>query len=574
MELEDAIYNKEVMPSMRAMMTAGPAADRDNTCIYNCGYVPIEGSGDLADLMYILMSGTGVGFSVERQYISQLPEVPNIIVPDDDPDYHVPDSKGGWCNSYHLLLDDLFAGRVPSFDFSAIRPEGSRLHTMGGRASGPQPLIDLINFTTNIFMNARGRKLNSAEVHELCCKIAQIVVVGGVRRSALISLSNLSDPRMRDIKKGDLTHSEHLYLSNNSVCYTEKPDLSIFMQEMSSLYESKSGERGVYNRVAAQNIATETGRRDPEWDFGTNPCSEIILRPRQFCNLTEAVVRPDDTLIDLKRKVRLATILGTLQSNFTDFPFLDERWKTNTEEERLLGVSLTGIMDHPILSGDDCLPDWLEKLKEVAIETNMEWASRLGIPQSKAITCVKPSGTVSQLVDSASGIHDRYAPYYIRRVRSDKKDPLTSVLIDIGVPYEDDVTNPSTVVFSFPMKAPTTSKYTGAMEKLKLWLIYQNHWCEHKPSVTINYTDDEFLQLIAVLYAEFDNISGISLLPKDDHVYSQAVYEEITEEEYEEMLQFMPSEDHDLQELLTKYEKEDHTDNVKELACVAGVCDI
>lgn len=586
--LFEAIHNMNVMPSMRAMMTAGDAAARDNGCIYNCGYVPIESIKDFADLMHNLMNGTGVGFSVERQYINQLPEVSKCIT---QGSYilTIPDSKRGWCESFVTYVTSLFEGNELQYDTSRIRPKGSRLKTMGGRASGPQPLCDLFEFTKEVIYNARGRKLTSEECHEICCKIADIVVVGGVRRSALISLSNLSDPRMRDVKKGNLTGREHLYLSNNSVCYTDKPDVSIFMEEMHSLYQSKSGERGIFNRTAAKNVASLNGRRDTAWDFGTNPCSEIILRPRQFCNLTEVVVRPRDTLQDLKDKVKTATILGTIQSTYTNFDFIDERWKQNTEEERLLGVSLTGIMDHPVLNGTmdwdylvtserwkmhTSLEQTVEQLKEVAINTNKEWAEKLGINQSTAITCIKPSGTVSQLVDSSSGIHDRFAPYYIRRVIGDNKDPVTQMMIDIGIPNEPSLTNPEATVFSFPKKAPVGAAYLTAEEKLQQWIIYQNHWCEHKPSVTINYTDKDFLPLISEIYKYWDIISGISLLPKDDHMYAQAPYEEITKDEYEQMCSTMPEVEEKLAVLLKSYEVIDETEAAQHLACVSGVCDI
>ena len=493
----------------------------------------------------------------------------------------VRDSKDGWCESYLEFINCLYEGIIPLYDVSGVRPKGARLKTFGGRASGPQPLVDLFEFTKDIITAAEGRQLTSAECHKICCKIGQVVVSGGVRRTAFLSLSNLSDIRMRDIKKGDLSQTPELYLSNNSVCYTEKPDLSTFMQEMLSLYESKSGERGVFNRQAAKNVVSRIGRREADHEFGTNPCSEIILRPRQFCNLTEVVVRPEDGMEDLKRKVKLATILGTIQSTQTNFSFIDEEWTKNTEEERLLGVSLTGIMDHPILSGGDekvrpgMLGHTLQELKKVAIETNKEWAAKLGVNPSTAITCVKPSGTVSQLVDSASGIHDRYAPYYIRRVIGDKHDPMSSVLIDIGVPHEESVTNPDVWVFSFPKKAPESSVYTSSMEKMQLWLQYQEHWCEHKPSVTINYNDDDFLLLAAVIYDSFDDISGISLLPSSDHIYPQAPYEEISEDKYNELTEALADvQDVNLTELLKQYEKSDTTTGNQESACSAGVCDI
>src|SRR5690606_3192893 len=487
-ELEDAIKNLEVMPSMRCLMTAGPALGRDNVAGYNCSYMPIDHPKAFDEMMYILMCGTGVGFSVERQYINKLPEVAEEMYGTDTV-INVADSKIGWAKAFRELISLLYVGQVPQWDVSNVRPAGARLKTFGGRASGPEPLVELFEFTVNLFRKAAGRKLTSIECHDLCCKIAEIVVVGGVRRSALISLSNPTDDRLRRAKTGQWWDTEpQRALSNNSACYTDKPDFEFFLNEWKALYESKSGERGIFSRPAAKKVAAKTGRRDPEHDFGCNPCSEIILRPNQVCNLSEVVVRSTDTLLDLKRKVALATILGTLQSTLTDFRYLRKIWQQNTEEERLLGVSLTVIMDHDILNGTTEYEDpgqlerWLTALKEVAIETNKEWAKRLGIPQSTAITCVKPSGTVSQLVDSSSGIHPRFAKYYIRRVRADAKDPLARLMVDAGLPYEEAIGNPSTLVFSFPQKAPEGSLVVSdvsAMDQLKLWEVYQEYWCEH-----------------------------------------------------------------------------------------------
>jgi ribonucleoside-diphosphate reductase alpha chain len=563
------------------MMTAGKALDRDNVAGYNCSYLPIESLRDFDELMYILMCGTGVGFSVERQYINKLPSVPDELH-ETDTVLTVADSKIGWAKAFKELISLLFAGLVPKWDTSKVRPNGARLKTFGGRASGPQPLEELFHFTINIIRGACGRQLNSLEVHDLVCKIADIVVVGGVRRSALISLSNLSDARMRDAKAGDPRLEPQRALANNSTAYTEKPDSMQFLQEFTSLIRSKSGERGFFNRIASQKQAAKNGRRDATISFGTNPCSEIILRPRQFCNLSEVVVRPTDTMDDLKEKVRLATIVGTLQATLTDFRYLRKQWKDNTEEEALLGVSLTGIMDHPVLSKDvpwdtaagfGSLEDTLQELKEVAIETNKNYANLLGINVAAAITCVKPSGTVSQLVNSSSGIHTRHDSFYIRRVRGDIKDPLCDFLRDQGVPVEPAIgKEDSTVVFSFPIKAQEdTRTEIGAIEHLELWKVYQDNWCEHKPSVTINYSEEEIMDVGAWLFNHFDEVSGIALLPKDDHVYAQAPEESITEEQYNEMVKDFPELDW---EELKKYEKEDNTVGSQELACTGNTCAI
>ena len=576
-EIWDAIHNLEVMPSMRCMMTAGEALKRDNVAGFNCSYLHIDHPRAFDELMYVLMCGTGVGFSVERNFIAKLPEVAEtfhktntVIV--------VSDSKLGWASAFRELISLLYAGKLPNWDMSRVRPAGARLKTFGGRASGPEPLEDLFRFCTEVFQKAAGRKLTSIECHDVCCKIADIVVVGGVRRSALISLSNLSDQRMSKAKSGQWWVDQgQRRLANNSVAYTEKPDFEAFLQEMKNLYESKSGERGLFSRVAAQKIAARNGRRDAEQDFGTNPCSEIILRSNQFCNLSEVVVRADDTLETLKEKVRKATIIGTLQSTLTDFRYLRIRWKRNTEEEALLGVSLTGIMDHEILGDPDSeiLPQWLEEMRDVSIETNKEWAEKLGVNQSTAITCVKPSGTVSQLVDSASGIHPRFSKHYIRRVRSDKKDPLALYMEQAGFPVEQDVMSASSVVFSFPVKSPETStcvKEVGAMHQLRLWKTYQNHWCEHKPSVTVYYTDSEYLQVAQWIWDNFDLCSGISLLPTSDHTYQQAPYEDIDEEAYNKLLDSMPKNVN--WEDLAQFEVEDNTTGSQELACVGGACEI
>jgi len=576
-KLYKAIYNLDVMPSMRCMMTAGEALDKDNVAGFNCSYLHIDSARSFDELMYVLMCGTGVGFSVERNFINKLPIVAETFH-DTDSTIVVSDSKIGWASAFRELIAMLYAGKVPNWDISKVRPSGARLKVFGGRASGPDPLVDLFNFCVGVFKKAAGRKLTSLECHDVCCKIADIVVVGGVRRSALISLSNLSDQRMAKAKNGNWFDTEgQRRLANNSVAYTEKPDFEAFLTEMNTMYESKAGERGIFSRVAAKNIAGRNGRRDPDHEFGTNPCSEIILRSNQFCNLSEIVVRSEDTLATLKKKAEIAAIIGTLQATLTDFRYLRNIWKRNTEEEALLGVSMTGIMDHKVLSGSEPkeIEKWLEAIKNVAIQTNKTWAFNLGINQSAAVTCVKPSGTVSQLVDSASGIHPRFSEYYIRRVRSDKKDPLAIFMEDKGFPVEQDVMSEASLVFSFPVKAPkgsTTVSMVGAMEQLELWKTYQNHWCEHKPSITIYYTDQEFLQVAQWIWDNFDLCSGISLLPFSDHVYQQAPYEDIKAARYKELLKEMPKNVNWAD--LVNYEQEDNTTGSQELACVGGACEI
>ena len=569
------IHDLNVMPSMRALMTAGEALDRDNVAGFNCSYLPIDHPKAFDEMMYVLMCGTGVGFSVERQYVSKLPEVAEEFH-DTDTVIHIADSKIGWAKAYRELISLLYSGQLPKWDVSGVRLAGAALKTFGGRASGPEPLVDLFNFTVSVFREAAGRKLSSIECHDLCCKIAQIVVVGGVRRSALISLSNLTDDRLRRCKSGQWWQDNpQRGLANNSACYTEKPDFEAFLNEWKSLYESRSGERGMFSRVASQKQAAKNERRDATYDFGTNPCSEIILRPYQFCNLSEVVVRATDTLSDLKRKVRVATILGTLQATLTDFRYLRKVWKNNTEEEALLGVSLTGIMDHPTLSGrrdKGVLKTWLTELREEAIATNKSWADRLSINTSTAITAVKPSGTVSQLVDSASGIHPRYAQQYIRRVRADARDPLCAILEAAGIPVEDDVMSPSTKVFSFPIQSPdgaVVASEMGAMEQLELWEIYQDFWCEHKPSMTCYYRDDEFLEVGQWLYNKFDKISGVSFLPYSEHTYQQAPYEPIDEETYETLkAEFPETIDWNISE------NSDMTEGSQTLACTGNNCEI
>ena len=575
-QIEQAILNLDVMPSMRAMMTSGAALDRDNTAGYNCSYLPVDDPKSFDEAMFILLCGTGVGFSVERQFVQQLPEVPQLF--DSETTIVVKDSKEGWAKAFRQLLALLWAGEIPKWNVSKVRPAGARLKTFGGRASGPGPLVELFNFSVQTFKNAQGRKLSSMECHDLMCFIGQIVVVGGVRRSAMISLSNLSDDRMRHAKSGQWWETApHRALANNSVSYTEKPDIETFMREWTALVESKSGERGIFNREASKAQAAKYGRRDPDWQFGTNPCSEIILRPYQFCNLTEVVVRATDTAKDLERKVKIATILGTIQSSYTKFPYLRKVWQRNTEEERLLGVSLTGIMDNPLMTSvNSNLEKLLDDLRTVAVAVNDEYASLLGIPQSAAITCVKPSGTVSQLVDSASGIHARHSPYYIRTVRGDNKDPLTQFMIDNGVPNEPCVfKGDTTTVFSFPVMSPenaVTRENMSAIEQLETWLTYQRHWCEHKPSVTISVRDDEWLEVGAFVYKHFDEMSGVSFLPHSDHTYQQAPYQDCSKEDYAELLKLMPKKID--WNKLSEYEQEDNTKSSQTFACSGDVCEV
>ena len=592
-QLEDAVLNLEIMPSMRCLMTAGEALKRENVAGYNCSYVAVDSPRSFDEILYILMNGTGVGFSVESKFVDQLPIVSDSFH-DTDTTISVADSKLGWAKALKELVHLLYAGQVPRWDLSKVRPAGAPLKTFGGRASGPGPLEDLFKFTVATFKKAAGRRLTTLEAHDIVCKIAEIVVVGGVRRSALISLSDLSDDRMRVAKSGDWwKENVQRALANNSFVAKEKPDVGIFMREWLSLYESRSGERGIFSRAASKKQAEKFGRRDPDHDFGTNPCSEIILRSREFCNLTEVVVRGDDTPESLKRKVKLAAILGTFQSTLTNFKYLSKKWTENCEEERLLGVSLTGIMDNEWTNGTvwnyaklveqkkgdtiyTGLDQLLEELREETVRTNKLWSAKLNIPTSAAITCVKPSGTVSQLVDSASGIHARHSPYYVRTVRADKKDPLAIMMKDMGFPVEDDITKPQhTYVFSFPQKSPDHAifrKDLTAIQQLELWLTYQRHWCEHKPSVTVSVKEEEWPEVGAWVYNHFDEMSGVSFLPFSDHVYKQAPYTDCTKEEYEALQAKMPK-SVDWAKLAT-YEKQDATTGSQELACVAGGCEI
>lgn len=579
-ELEEAVLSLRVMPSMRCLMTAGEALKRENVAGYNCSFVAVDSPRSFDEILYILMNGTGVGFSVEQKFTDQLPIIAEEFYPTDTT-IHVADSKLGWAKSLKELIHLLYGGQIPQWDVSKVRPAGTPLKTFGGRASGPEPLVDLFKFCVNTFKKAAGRKLSSLECHDIVCKIAEIVVVGGVRRSALISLSDLSDDSMRGAKNGNWWEANpQRALANNSYVAGRKTDIGIFMKEWLSLYESKSGERGIFSRAASKAQAERFGRRDPNFDFGTNPCSEIILRNREFCNLTEVVIRGTDSVEDLKQKVRLATILGTFQSTLVNFKYLTKKWKENCEEERLLGVSLTGIMDNALTNGsmgDAKLQETLEALRTIAVETNKEWSKKLGIPQSAAITCVKPSGTVSQLVDSGSGIHARHSPYYVRTVRADKKDPLAKMMVEMGFPVEDDVMKPDhTYVFSFPIKTHEDAvfrKDQTAIGQLELWLKYQRFWCEHKPSITVTVREEEWMEVGAWVWKHFDEMSGVSFLPFSDHVYRQAPYQDCTKEEYESLLAKMPK-NVDWSKL-SDYEKRDTTTGSQELACsAAGGCEI
>jgi len=573
-ELKNAIQNFEVMPSMRALMTAGPALEKDNCAGYNCSYIAVNDQRAFDEAMYISMCGTGVGFSVERQYVAELPSVAEAFFPSAMV-IKVKDSKLGWATAFKELIALLYTGMIPKWDLSELRPAGAPLKTFGGRSSGPEPLGELFKFAVLTFQRAAGRKLTSIECHDLMCKVGDIVVVGGVRRSAMISLSNLSDERMRAAKNGQwYNENPHRRLANNSAVYTEKPEIGIFMKEWLSLYDSKSGERGIFNRMATTLQAKATGRR--KWEkieFGTNPCGEIILRNMGFCNLTEVVIRPEDTLKTLKNKVRIAAILGTLQSTLTDFRYLRAGWKKNAEEERLLGVSLTGIMDNPLTANPK--PVLLEALKQMAVDTNKEWADKLGINQSVAVTCVKPSGTVSQLVHSSSGIHPRYDIYYTRAIRQDKRDPISMLLKECNVPNESDSEKPNDVdVFYFPIKAPTharTRYEVSAIAQLEVYLQYRKYWCEHNPSCTVYVKEKEWIEVAAWVYAHFDDVGGISFLPWSDFVYKQAPYTSITKEEYEKAVASFPQIDWGR---LTQLEKDDRTLGAQELACSAGSCEL
>ena len=583
-ELEEAVLNLEVMPSMRCLMTAGPALKKENIAGYNCAYTPVDNVKSFDEILYVLMNGTGIGFSVETQHIQKLPFVPGELYPTDTI-IKVRDSKLGWAKAFRELLSLLWTGLIPSWDMSEVRPAGSVLKTFGGRASGPEPLVSLFQFTVEKFKGAVGRRLRALECHDIVCKIAECIVVGGVRRSALLSLSDLGDDELRNCKSGEFGYENaQRYLANNSANYHEKPDLGTFLKEWRSLYMSKSGERGLFSTLNAKKHTEKLGkRRNVEHEFGTNPCSEIILRPREFCNLTEAVIRPNDSWKDIERKVRLATILGTWQSTLTNFRYISSKWKTNCDEERLLGVSLTGIMDNKLTNGHnlvspkeiESLSEKLETLKETAVSENEEISRDIGINPSAAITAIKPSGTVSQLVDSASGIHTRHNPYYIRTVRGDKKDPISKMMIDQGVPHEDDAVKPETgLVFSFPMKSPKHAIYRhdlSAIDQLVLHSVYSEAFTEHKVSQTISVKEDEWLEVGAFVYRNFDAISGVSFLPYSDHIYKQAPYQDCSEKEYKSLLKKMPTLDWTK---LSEYEKDDYTTSSQELSCSGGACEI
>jgi ribonucleoside-diphosphate reductase alpha chain len=579
-ELKEFVFERNVMPSMRAVMTSGPALERDNVAGYNCAFLPVDSPRSFDETMYVLMCGTGVGFSVEYKYINKLPAVPEKLEKSDTV-IVVEDSKQGWAKAYRELLALLWTGHIPAIDVSKVRPAGARLKTMGGRSSGPQPLVNLFDFTIAKFKNATGRNLKPIECHDIMCKIGEVVVVGGVRRSAMISLSNINDIEMAQAKSGNWwEQSPQRALSNNSVAYSRKPEMEQFIAEWKSLYDSKSGERGIYNVAAAQAQAAKFGRRDPDIHYGTNPCSEIILRPYQFCNLSEVVLRENDTKKDIQRKVELATILGTWQSTLTDFKYLRKIWKDNTEEERLLGVSLTGQFGHKFMSGKEdliALEAFLMTLREKAREVNREESGKIGIPESAAITCVKPSGTVSQLVGVSSGMHPWHSPYYVRTVRGSKGDPISTFLKEVGIPVEDDVMKPNeTYVFSFPVKAPEGAIVRNdltAIDHLNIWLVYQRAWCEHKPSITVSVKEDEWMEVGAWVYKNFDEVSGISFLPHSEHTYKQAPYQEISKEEYDTLLAKMPS--NIRWEDLSFYETEDGTSPSATLACSSdGNCEL
>jgi ribonucleoside-diphosphate reductase alpha chain len=579
-ELKTFVFERSVMPSMRSVMTSGAALERDNVAGYNCAFLPVDSPRSFDETMYVLMCGTGVGFSVEYKYINKLPSIPEKLEKSDTV-IVVEDSKQGWAKAYRELLALLWTGHIPAIDVSKVRPSGARLKTMGGRSSGPQPLVNLFDFTIAKFKNAAGRNLKPIECHDIMCKIGEVVVVGGVRRSAMISLSNINDIEMAQAKAGNWWEaSPQRALSNNSVAYSRKPEMEQFIAEWKSLYDSKSGERGIYNVAAAQAQAAKFGRRDPEVHYGTNPCSEIILRPYQFCNLSEVVLREKDTKDDIKRKVELATILGTWQSTLTDFKYLRKIWKDNTEEERLLGVSLTGQFGHKFMSGKQdivALEAFLMSMRDRAREINKEEAGKIGIPESAAITCVKPSGTVSQLVGVSSGMHPWHSPYYIRTVRGSKGDPISVFLKEVGIPVEDDVMKPNdTYVFSFPVKAPEGAIVRNdltAIDHLNIWLVYQRAWCEHKPSITVSVKEDEWMEVGAWVYKNFDEVSGISFLPHSDHTYKQAPYQEVSKEEYESLVEKMPK--NIRWEDLSFYETEDGTSTNATLACSSdGNCEL
>lgn len=575
-ELEQAVVALDVVPSMRAIMTAGPALERQNVAAFNCSYLPIDDPKAFDEAMYILLCGTGVGFSVEQQYVKKLPEVPEQLF-DSKTTIVVSDSKEGWAKSLRQLLALLYSGEIPKFDVSRVRPAGARLKTFGGRASGPGPLEELYKFCVLKFKGAAGRRLTSLECHDILCKIGEVVVVGGVRRSAMISLSDLSDDKMAHAKAGSWWDGQaQRALANNSATYTETPSIGQFMREWSSIYESHSGERGIFNREASQKQAAKNGRRDATYEFGTNPCSEIILRPYQFCNLSSCIIRSDDNIDSIANKIRLATILGTFQASLTDFPYLRKIWQKNTEEEALLGVSMTGICDNVLLNNPDDvdLPARLEALRDLAVDTNAFYASAIGINQSVAVTAVKPEGTVSQLCSTASGIHPQHSKYYIRRVRADNKDPLTQFMIQAGFVAEPCVMKPdSTTVFSFPVAVADGAllrEDLSAIQHLKLWLIFQRHYCEHKPSVTISVKENEWMDVGAWTFKHFDEVTGVSFLPMDGGTYKQAPYEETDEQTYNQLKMLVP----ETVDWENFKEYDDNVEGAQMLSCTAGGCSI
>jgi len=565
--LKSYITNLESLPSMRSVMTAGKALERTNVAAYNCSYLPVDHMRSFDESMYILLCGTGVGFSCEQRYVSQLPSIPAQYPVSTT--ITVEDSKEGWCEAYKQLIANLYEGNVPTWDVSLVRPAGAPLKTFGGRASGPGPLVSLFEYTVAKFKHAEGRQLKPIEAHDIMCKIGEVVVVGGVRRSAMISLGDLGDYDHATAKSGAWweSHGERA-LSNNSAVYDSKPSIGAFMKEWLDIYNSHSGERGIFNREASQKQAAKWGRRDYDVDYGTNPCSEIILKPYQFCNLSTVVVQAEDTLEDLKRKIRMASIMGTMQSTLTYFPYLRDIWRENTEAERLLGVSMTGILDNPLLFGayNEVV---LEELREEARKTNEYWAKVLGINPSTAVTCVKPEGTVSQLTQTSSGIHTGHSEFYIRRIRQDIKDPLTQFLISQGIAHEPCVMKPdSTVVFSFPQQSKGLVRNDiSAIRHLEIWLKFQRHYCEHKPSITVSVKEDEWLKVGAWVYEHFDECTGISFLPDDGGTYKQAPYEEITEEQFNAM--HMPVIDWS-----DFVEYSDNVEGAQTLSCAAGGCSI
>lgn len=578
-QIRDAILNHKVMPSMRALMTAGPALERENLAGYNCSFIAVDSPRAFDEALYVLMNGTGLGFSVTQENVDKLPVVDDTFH-DTDTTIVVADSKLGWAKALKELVAMLYSGQVPAIDTSKVRPKGARLKTFGGRASGPEPLREVFEFFIRTFKNAAGRKLTTMECHDLICKIAEIVVVGGVRRAALISLSDLNDTKLAKAKSGEWwTAQGQRALANNSAVYKTKPDVETFLQEWSNLIESKSGERGIFNLDSIRQHINKAGRRDATKVEGVNPCGEIALRPNGLCNLTEVVVEEDDTVETVKEKVKIATILGTFQSTLTNFKYLRKSWRENAEEERLLGVSLTGQFGNKFFNGSeglDKLADALDELRVEAIVTNSYYADQLGINRSVAITTVKPSGTVSQLVKSSSGMHPWHSEYYIRTVRNSNNDPLTQFLKDSGIPNEPCVMRPGdTTVFSYPTKAPEgaiVQENLSALEHLEIWRVYRNHWTEHNPSVTVSVGEDEWIEVAAWVYKNWEDVAGISFLPRTDHVYKQAPYQAVSKEEYEELLSKMPKTIH--WSLLSHYEVEDNTEGSQTLACSAGACEV